>query len=327
MAKRSPAAWLRRAVILLVMCLAALLAVRVVLRLAPAPRLALGTDVHDAVRAVARDQALAAVAGEPTIRTPHFIIKYPAGDRADAAIVASQVEKAYAFVFARMGGRPADPVVVRVETRAALAADLGVPPNQDPLGAYWRGVIWLLTPSAYLSGTAAQRQAAFAAVGPVAHELTHLADDDITGGRMPAFLDEGMAQYMQWRFSGYRWLQADNTFCQPHYSWRQLAGEFDSLPNQALAYRESFAVVRAVEAASPGAAHRMLAAIAAGATSAQAVRDAVGSREETALASGSAWSCGSGRASSASAAPAAQTAGATVTSRAWPANASGREPL
>jgi hypothetical protein len=315
---------MRRAALVLVLALAALLALRTALGAAPAPRLALGTDVHDAVRAVARDQALGAVAGEPSIRTAHFIIKYPAGDGADAAIVASQVERAYAFVFSRMGGRPADPVVVRVETRAALAADLSVPPEQDPLGAYWRGVIWLLTPSAYLPGSAAQRQAAFATVGPVAHELTHLADDDITGGRMPAFLDEGMAQYIQWRFSGYLWLQASNTFCQPHYSWSQLVSDFDSLPNQALAYRESFAVVRAVEDASPHAAARMMAAISTGATPSQAVRDAVGARDAAALAAGSAWTCGSGRPAHAAAAPAA---GGTVTSAAKPAKAFGREPL
>ncbi len=273
------------------LAIAALLAIAAALTSVPAPRHALADDLHSAVRTVARDQALAAVSGEPALRTTHFLIKYPTGDRADAAIVQSQVEKAYSFVFSRMGGRPADPVVVRVETRAALAADLAVPPDQDPLGAYWRGVIWLLTPSAYLPGTPAQRQAAFAAVGPVAHELTHLADDNLTDGRMPPFLDEGMAQYMQWRFSGYLWLQPDNTFCQTLYSWNQLSAGFDALPNQALAYHESFAVVQAVENSSPAAAGRMLAAIAGGASPLAAVRDAVGAREAAALAAGSAWSC------------------------------------
>src|SRR5579875_1167772 len=143
---------LRRPLVLAMAALAVLLAVRAVRLMGPEPRLALSTDVHGVARSVARDQALAEVAGEPSLRTTHFLIKYPAGDAADAAIVAAQAEKAYAFVFGQMGGAPDSPVVIRVESRAALAADLGVPPAQDPLGAYWRGVVWLLTPSAYLPG-------------------------------------------------------------------------------------------------------------------------------------------------------------------------------
>jgi hypothetical protein len=258
---------------------------------------------------VTREQALAEVAGEPSIRTRHFIIKYPAGDGSDAAIVAGQAERAYAFVFGQMGGAPADPILIRVESRDALAADLNVAPDQDPLGAYWRGTVWLLTPSAYLPGSPAQRTAAFAAVGPLAHELTHLADDDLTGGRMPAFLDEGMAQYVQWRFNGYLWLEPDNSFCQPLYSFADLAGGFDSLPNQALAYHESFALVRAVAASSPSALSRLLAAIAGGQGPAAAIRDAVGARQSALLTGGGAWSCPSAAGPTAAAGTPAGTPG------------------
>lgn len=278
--------------VLIIIALAIFLALRTVTGASgAAPRLALGTDVHAVARALARDQALTEVSGEPSIQTAHFIIKYPAGDEADAEIVASQAEKAYSFVFGQMGGTPSDPVLVRVETRSQLASDLSMSPSQDPLGAYWRGAVWLLTPSAYLPGSPAQEQAAFNAVGPLVHELTHLADDDLTGGRTPPFLDEGMAQYMQWRFSGYLWLESDNSFCQPLYSWSDLANNFDNLQNQALAYHESFAVVQAVAATGKGATLQMLHALSDGATAQAAVAAAVGPGAAARLDGGSAWSC------------------------------------
>jgi hypothetical protein len=304
---------IRRILTAIVAVLAVLVAVRALAGTSSSPRLALGTDVHDAARLIAREQVLADVASEPSLRTQHFIIKYPQGDAADAGIVAGQVERAYSFVFGQLGGAPAQPVVIRLESRAALASDLSVAPSQDPLGAYWRGVVWLLTPSAYLPGNLAQRTAAFAAVGPVAHELTHLADDDLTGGRMPPFLDEGMAQYMQWRFNGYLWLEPDNTFCQPLYSFADLADDFDNLPNQALAYHESFAIVRDIAAASRQGASRLLSAIAAGDSAQAAIAQAAGTRESALLAGGGAWSCSSAGASQA----------ATLNPGPSPTNASG----
>lgn len=253
-------------------------------------RVAAAAEMHSVVRTFARTQALAAVRGEPVLHTAHFEIYYPRGDHADARIIATEAERAYPFVFGHLGGAPAGPIAIRVETRASLARLLHGNPAADPLGVYWKGIVWFLTPSAYLSGDPAERAATFARVGPVAHELTHLADDRLTGGRMPAWLDEGVAQYIEWKYNGYLWLQPGNTFCQPLYSWKQLASSFDALSNVALAYHESFAIIDAV-AHRPGGIAKLLRSLGAGQPTDAALARAIGATHLNALMRGSAWKC------------------------------------
>jgi hypothetical protein len=259
----------------------------------------LAAGLHGLWRDAVRAEATVGVTGEPSLATQHFIIYYPPGYAADARIIANQAEQAYPFVFGQLGGAPAGRLPIIVESRAGFAQVLHQPARDDPLGAYWRGVVWLLAPQDYLPGDASERARALAAVGTVVHELTHVADDDLTAGRLPAWLDEGVAQYMQWRWSGYVWREPDNSFCQSLYSWSQLATAFDSLPNQALAYRQSFAVIQALAAGRPDAVRALLTAIGDGQTPERAMAAIVGPQQLARLQAGAAWSCGAADAAAA----------------------------
>jgi hypothetical protein len=249
-------------------------------------RFTLAGEGHRLTTGGLRRVEMAAVSGEPKLTTAHFVIAYPPGLQADATIVANSLERYEPEVTAHLGTRPSGRVAVRVEDPTGMAATFETDPSDAPLGAYWRGVLWFLAPSAYLPGRGAALAAEFNRQGPVPHEFTHLLDDQLTDGRLPPFLDEGVAQYEEWRDNGYLWLEPDNTLSQPLYSWHQLETEFDTLPNQALAYRQSFLLVRSL---GPGGVNELLRRIGAGQSADAALKAVVGPSRYAALVAGSAW--------------------------------------
>jgi len=229
---------------------------------------------------------MAQVASEPRLATAHFIVAYPSGDAADARVVADSLERYYPQVTAQLQARPTGRVPVRVEPPAVMASIFHTSEEDPPLGAYWRGVLWFLSPSSWLDGSGTSLAAAFDREGPAPHEFAHLLDDLRTDGRLPGWLDEGIAQYVEWRANGYLWLDPDNRLNQPLYSWHQLETSFDSLDNQALAYRQSFLVVRAI---GPAAINRLLSDVGAGQSADAALRQVVGAQRYRALVDGAAW--------------------------------------
>jgi hypothetical protein len=78
----------------------------------------------------------------------------------------------------------------------------------------------------------------------MAHELTHLVVDYLTGGNYPRWFTEGVAQYEEYKLTGFEFQDATGSLQPPFYSMRELTEHFDSMPNQARAYGESLAVIR-----------------------------------------------------------------------------------
>lgn len=246
------------------------------------PAVALGWAARSVTVAVLSRAEMAAVAGEPHLTTAHFSIAYPAGDAADASIVSRSLARYYPEVTAHFGVHPQGRLPVRIETAAGMARVFGSSGGSPPIGAYWRGVLWFLAPSDWLG----RNQASYDRYGPVPHEMAHEMDDMRTAGALPAWLDEGVAQFEEWRDNGYVWRDAANRLNQPLYSWRQLQSGFYRLPNQALAYREAFLVVRSL---GPRGVNRLLTDIAAGESADHALAAIVGPARYRALAAGAAW--------------------------------------
>jgi hypothetical protein len=234
-------------------------------------------------------QALAGVADGPRLQTAHFTVYYRDGDRQDAATVADALEAAYPVVASDLGSLPAERIPVRVETAEGLAANLGGDARDAPLGAYWRDVLWFLRPSEWIPGDPAQEREVFVREGPAAHELAHLAVDRRGAGRTPAWLDEGIAQYEQYRATGFVWREPANDLTQPLYTWADLEGRFDRLPNQALAYRQAFLAVRAIAGDRPDRLRGVLDRIGSGEAPDRAVADVVGPAAYAGLRAGDAW--------------------------------------
>ncbi len=234
---------------------------------------AMRNDVHQGSVSALRSVAVARQSGTAVISSVSFTVHYPPGDQAQATIVLRALDHFYPQVRADFGLAPAGPWPVEVETAANMARIFG--PN-PPIGAYWQGVIWLLLPSAWLPPKDVN-VAVYEKYGPVAHEITHLADDLRGGGRLPRWLDEGLAQYEDWRLTGYVWWVPDNSFADGSlYTYAQLDQDFDALPNQAMAYRQALAATAALCRAGPGDCLRVITDIARGQSALQAIASVLG---------------------------------------------------
>jgi hypothetical protein len=174
--------------------------------------------------------------------TPHFIIKYEAQDADVVEMVARAAEKAYNPVTDALGYAPsAKTLVVMYPTKTELNQAFGWSGDQSAMGVYWGGVIQVLSPHVWLKDMSPEE---FVHSGPMVHEFAHLVFDHMTNGNYPRWFTEGLAQYVEYRVNGYEWRAAGNSLTGNLYSMGQLDSDFDNLPNQALAYRESLAAVR-----------------------------------------------------------------------------------
>lgn len=246
---------------------------------------------HVATEAARRAGTLASLRDWPRMQTPEFTVYYPVGAGTQADIVAAVADTYYPQVAADFGIAHSGRHVIVVLSAAQMLQLAGPGTSAPPLGIYNYGVVWLLEPSAFLP-SGAGLEASYAAQGPVPHELTHLADDLASAGRIPRWLDEGIAQYEEWRLNGYVWRQSDNSFSLPTYTWNQLSADFVNLPNQAMAYRQALAAATLICGEGQGTCVHVLHLLAQG-TSVNAALDAViGPRPLGRLEAGAAWPAG-----------------------------------
>lgn len=224
--------------------------------------------------------------GWPRLSSPDLTVYYQPGLAADASIVAATARRDAPEVSADFGLPPTTPATLVVVSAAQLARDTGV---HGTVGDYYEGVLWLLAPSAFLPAGRGL-QARYERTGPVVHELTHQDDDLAAGGLPPVWFDEGLAEYEDWRLTGYVWAPPAGSFAPGTYSWAELtAPGFYRLPDQALAFRQALAAVAAVCRTGPGTCDRVLSGLRSGVGLDQALRAAIGLKALTALQSGSAW--------------------------------------
>lgn len=207
--------------------------------------------------------------------TEHFIIKYTPADAGNVAMVAKAAEQAYQPVTSSLGFEPKKKTLILMyPDKNELRKAFGWSSNESAMGVYWGGVIQLLSPQAWLKDTASVDE--FIRTGPMVHEFTHLVFDHVTNGNYSRWFTEGLAQYVEYRVNHYEWVVPGNTLHQPLYTMEQLNGDFDGLANQALAYRQSLAVVRYIaEVHGEAKLKQVIDGLKAGQTTERAIRTAL----------------------------------------------------
>jgi hypothetical protein len=185
----------------------------------------------------------------PALEGDHFRIKYQPGDSRYAGMVLEAAEKFYHPVAGKYGLDTGRKITVIVyPSREDLNASFGWPANESAMGVYWVGVIRVLSPATWVEeGDPSEMREVFTNVGPMAHEITHLAVDYATRGNCPRWLTEGLAQLEEYRLTGFRFAEqpaAGKDF----YSLKEMDRHFDDLPDQALAYREALSAVEYIDA-------------------------------------------------------------------------------
>jgi len=201
--------------------------------------------IYNLHREHGRHQALSGLTGYELHETKHFLIYYKPVDQTIIELVAEVAEDVYPPVVKAVGYTPTKkiPLIIypdRTELRQAFGWNRGV----SAVGVYFRGTIRLLSPNVWIKASASSQQsAAFKKLNPLAHELTHYLLDYLTAGNYPRWFTEGLAQVVEYQVSGYLWLEAQSTLRQQLFTLSELENRFDLLPNQALAYRQTYLLV------------------------------------------------------------------------------------
>ncbi len=171
-------------------------------------------------------------------------VYYPSGGEEESRAVARLAGRYLPQVAALLSAPAPRVTVVVVPSREAFGRALGWRYGLNAVGAYWRGVLWILAPSAWLDTAEPGWERRFAREGPVVHELAHLLLALQTGGKVPAWWDEGVAQHVEYRLTGFEWVVEGDGPEAGLYPLARLMEGFHALDDEALAYRQAALFVR-----------------------------------------------------------------------------------
>ena len=208
--------------------------------------------VYGLLREMARVQMLQRTQGWRQMRDDLFIVRYRE-DEPGARLVQETGRLVYARVyedFAYLPDLQIPPIpVVIYPSRAELNASFGWPASESAMGVYWQGVIRVLAPRAWVNDAEPQEmRQVFQQAGPMAHELSHLLLDYAGQGNFPRWFTEGLAQYQEYKITGYSPGCPADVWSRGVYPLREMDQGFDKLADQNLAYRESLSVVEFIVA-------------------------------------------------------------------------------
>lgn len=173
----------------------------------------------------------------------HFIVRYAPGYTRAAAMALEAAEGFYPRIATDFGVTiPGKIPILIYPNMADLNRSFGWPADESTMGVYWAGTIRVVAPEVWLDEAEPSRQAeVFRQVGPMAHEIAHLFVDHLTCGNCPRWFNEGVAQYEEYRLTGFRFGPPDE-IPSGAYTLDDLHN-FDYLPDQNLAYRQTYSMV------------------------------------------------------------------------------------
>lgn len=201
---------------------------------------------YEMVREAVREYIVMGTWDLDKITSEHFYIKFEPKDREQAQLVLSTAELFYKRVAGDFNYSPHSRIpIIMYSTNEEFNKSFGWEANETNEGVYWAGAIQVLSPEVWVEETdPGMLKDVFISSGPMAHEITHLMVDYLAGGNYPRWFTEGVAQYEEYKITGFEFNDPAGSLEQPLYSISDSRVDFDSLPNQLLAYRESLYAVR-----------------------------------------------------------------------------------
>lgn len=107
-----------------------------------------------------------------------------------------------------------------------------------PMGAYYDGIIHILSPKCWIEGEEAGQKEVFAKQGPIVHELVHFIIDKKANKRVEEWFNEGCALYFEYKYLNCEW-RPDLSEKAKSVSSEDLRNNFKNI-DKSLAYRKSF---------------------------------------------------------------------------------------
>lgn len=178
------------------------------------------------------------------IERDNVIVYFNEEDSDAVPIVLSVSEEAFAEVNQAFSYWPGEKIPVMVYSdKIALNQSFGWDSDVSAMGVYWAGVIKILSPYDWATTDDLQlMEEEFRHLGPVTHEYVHLVVDELTRGNYTRWFTEALAQYWEREITGFQFDSSEGDLRQELYPLEKMDRQFDSLPNQALAYSQSLAM-------------------------------------------------------------------------------------
>lgn len=199
----------------------------------------------------------------------HFGVWFAPEKRAEAELILEVAEQVYFpvrddFDYSPRGKIP----IILYSTAEELNKSFGWEAKGSAMGVYWAGAIRVLSPSAWAGDITLEQEQVrkkFIDAGPMAHELTHLMVDYLTGGNYPRWFTEGVAQYEDYKLTGFMIPKPVSAAGGGFYSFAELETNFDHLPDQVLAYWQSWSLIDfIVQTHGEDALHALIAELGRG---------------------------------------------------------------
>lgn len=189
---------------------------------------------------------------DPQWSGKNVIVTYPPGFLNQAKLVAQEMDRVLTDFEKAYGFDPSQPVPIFLfPDRSSLQDHFFWDEDQSATGVYFSGAIYLLNPQVWSEEFPSAEvdptrwAHLFHKQGPLYHETAHFYLDRYTGGNYPSWYTEAFAQWVEYRKLGYEWIIPENDLSRhPLYEYQELSDQFHQLPNQALAYRQSFLWLR-----------------------------------------------------------------------------------
>lgn len=252
----------------MIICLAAAVTILAALVFSRVPGSVKGY-FYGAFREAAKINIMVRTWGWDSLEGEHFLVRHRPGDQAGAQMVLDAAERFYPRVAEDFDyqGKGKIPVIV-YPSRVELNASFGWPASESAMGVYWGGVIRVLSPEVWISSDLPDETAdIFMETGPMSHELTHLVVDYLARGNYTRWFTEGLAQYQEYKLTGFLFDDPSGTLDQELYPLRDMNRGFDALPNQSLAYRQSLSTVEyIVEFYGEDQLHKIITELGRGST-------------------------------------------------------------
>jgi hypothetical protein len=198
------------------------------------------------VREIFKAYSIAGAWNMEKLTSEHFYVKFRPEDREGAALVLETAEYFYRPVTEDFGYNPRARIpIILYSSKAEMNRSFGWEAKESAIGVYYAGTIRVLAPHSWIYEESPDGvKETFVSSGPMAHEFTHLMVDYLTGGNYPRWFTEGLAQYEEYKLTGFEFSEPAGAAGNNFYSMEDIAENFDDLPNQSLAYREAFAAIR-----------------------------------------------------------------------------------
>ena len=181
--------------------------------------------------------------GEGVRTSKQFVIKYHKEDAKYIDMILDSANEHYQDLAKDFSYTKKDPIYIIVYSSVEeMRAHLKLPATMNPMGLYYGRTLNILSPRAWIEEKDLESmRRIFEREGPMTHELTHLFVDEITMGNYPLWFTEGMALYMEKKYTGFQWGEGQSIDTEG-ITIKKLTEDFSSI-DELISYKKSVEII------------------------------------------------------------------------------------